>query len=449
MVKYLTCTVGSFFMPKNCLIGESKRFISSVGACQLYINDTLKRQRERGIFMITNEKVKCYNCGEEISREEGYEYKDGFLCRDCYYEDFVTCADCGSLIKSEDAKVINPHLENKKYVCSDCADNYHRCSHCESLVSSDEVWASDSDLVICNHCDEFYYICDSCRCIVHEDDVYYSDGESYCHDCYDDLDSSYMQEYGYKPEPEFLGESKEGLYLGVELEVDNGCNLKSTTKRIYDDFADVYMKHDGSLSSSGFEIVSNPATLEYHMNELGWKKLMEICLDNDYRSHDTSTCGLHVHISRNFLGQCETEQELNTAKLIILFDRFWESHIIPFSRRSAETITRWADKPSVECMNTDTETEVMDKVKKYKSLGRYKAINLQNAETIEFRLFRGTLNFNTFLASLQFVVVISRFVKSIKLNDIFNTSWSDIFCSCEYQELKEYLIKKDLLKEEN
>jgi len=154
---------------------------------------------------------------------------------------------------------------------------------------------------------------------------------------------------------------------------------------------------DGSLSSSGFEIVSHPASLDYHTNKLGWKELMDVCLDNDYRSHDTETCGLHIHLSRTFLGNNEIEQELNTAKLIILFDRFWTSHIIPFSRRNVETITRWADKPSLECVNTETENEIVDKVKKYKSLGRYKAINLQNSETIEFRLFRGTLNFNTLM----------------------------------------------------
>ncbi len=399
--------------------------------------------------MITNEKVECYNCGEEILREEGYEYKDGYLCEFCYNDDFVLCEDCGSLIKIEDSKVINPHLENKKYVCSNCVNNYRRCSHCESLVSSDEVWASDSDVVICNRCDEFYYICESCRCIVHEDSVYYSDGYNYCSDCYDDLDSSYIQEYSYKPEPEFLGESQEGLYLGVELEVDDGCNLKSTTKRIYEDFTDVYLKHDGSLSSSGFEIVSHPSTLEYHTSDLGWKEIMGVCLENDYRSHDTTTCGLHIHLSRAFLGKDEIEQDLNIAKLIILFDRFWESHILPFSRRNYNALQQWADKPCVECLDTDTEIEIFDKVKTYKNSGRYKAINLQNTETIEFRLFRGTLNFNTFLASLQFVVAITTFVKSVKLNDIFSASWEDIFLCTEYQELKEYLWKKNLLKEAN
>ncbi len=63
--------------------------------------------------MIAKEKVKCYNCGEEIKREEGYEYKNGLLCQDCYYEDFIICEDCSTLIPAESAKVVNPHLENK------------------------------------------------------------------------------------------------------------------------------------------------------------------------------------------------------------------------------------------------------------------------------------------------------------------------------------------------
>ena len=176
---------------------------------------------------------------------------------------------------------------------------------------------------------------------------------------------------------------------------------------------------------------------------------MGVCLENNYRSHDTTTCGLHVHLSRTFLGNTETERDLNIAKLIILFDRFWDSHIVPFSRRDYNALQSWADKPSVECVSTDSETEVVDKIKQYKCSGRYKAINLQNYSTIEFRLFRGTLNFNTFLASLQFVVTITRFVKSIKLNQIFSVTWEDLFLCTEYQELKEYLVKKNLLKEGN
>ena len=75
-------------------------------------------------------------------------------------------------------------------------------------------------------------------------------------------------------------------------------------------------------------------------------------------------------------------------------------NIVPFSRRKYELIQRWADKPSLDCGDYDTENEIVDKVKSYKAAGRYKAINLMNQETIEFRLFRGTLNLNTFISVL-------------------------------------------------
>lgn len=399
--------------------------------------------------MNTNEKVLCKNCGEEISKEKGFNYQDGFLCEFCFYDEFFMCEDCGKLIRQSECKVVNPHLENKKYVCSDCAKDYRICTHCNALVTHMEVWASDSEECICNNCSSYYTICNECRCIVHEDDAYYSDGYDYCQDCYDDIGSDYIEDYSYKPDPEFLGETDESLYLGVELEVDNGCNLKATTKELYDGFPNIYLKHDGSLTSSGFEIVSYPATLEYHTSDLGWKELMDVCLENDYRSHDTTTCGLHIHLSRAFLGATEQEQELNIAKLIILFDRFWDSHLVPFSRRDYNALQSWADKPCVECLDTDSEIEVVDKIKQYRCSGRYKAINLLNYSTIEFRLFRGTLKFSTFLASLQFVVTITRFVKSIKLNQIFSVTWEDLFLCTEYQELKEYLVKKNLLKGEN
>ena len=299
--------------------------------------------------------------------------------------------------------------------------------------------------------DRIFAMCDDCGAITHDDCLYYCEvnGREYCESCYNELNYTYIKEYSYKPEPVFLGESKDYLYLGVELEVDCGSNRSSTTKEIHDYIEDVYMKYDGSLSDTGFEIVSHPATLEYHINNLGWGMIMDICKDNNYRSHDTTTCGLHVHLSREFLGEDETEQELNIAKLIILFDRWWDEYIVPFSRRNIDAITHWACKPSIECMSTDTEDEIFSKVKNYKAGGRYKSINLENENTIEFRLFRGTLNFNTFIASLQFVVSITRFVKGIKLNDIFTVNWSDFLDCIDYVELKAYMRIRKLIKEEN
>ena len=47
---------------------------------------------------------------------------------------------------------------------------------------------------------------------------------------------------------------------------------------------------------------------------------------------------------------------------------------------------------------------IMDKAKK--NHGCYVAVNLCNYHTIEFRLFRGTLKYNTFIATLELVAKI-------------------------------------------
>ena len=80
--------------------------------------------------------------------------------------------------------------------------------------------------------------------------------------------------------------------MGVELEVDIGGE--------YDDNASVllnianeseeriYCKHDSSIND-GFEIVSHPMSLDYHMNEMNWSEVFAKAIAMDYRSHYTFT----------------------------------------------------------------------------------------------------------------------------------------------------------------
>ena len=47
--------------------------------------------------------------------------------------------------------------------------------------------------------------------------------------------------------------------------------------------------------------------------------------------------------------------------------------------------------------------EILDHAKKGYHGGRYTCVNLTNRDTIEFRMFRGTLKYNTLIATLQLV----------------------------------------------
>ena len=167
---------------------------------------------------------------------------------------------------------------------------------------------------------------------------------------------------------------------------------KNAAETIIDEFGDkLYLKHDGSLSC-GFEIVSHPCSLEYHSKEFNWQEIMRICREGTLYSHDTSTCGLHIHLSRLFFGDTQEIQDLHISKLLILISKFYYSHILKFSRRKQGEL-HWCENPSMEYDNTDNEITIVDKMKQCKSKGRYLAVNLQNQNTVEFRLFKGTLKF--------------------------------------------------------
>lgn len=390
--------------------------------------------------------MKCTNCGELLDVEAMHEVDGNYYCEDCFDELFTVCGNCGRAVPKESVTLVNNGCDDEQYVCRECLQRYcFRCDDCGNYYFDYHLWDRDDNLSICNTCSSDYVNCTDCNCIVHADDACVYNGDYYCGSCYDDIRddlSEYVNDYGYKPEPEFLGSAPDNMYLGVELEVDKG-NPYYAAEHIYENYSDVYLKHDGSLNS-GFEIVSHPATLGYHINNLGWDDIMKNCLNHNMRSHDTRTCGLHIHCSRDFFGETQDEQDLHIAKLILLVNKFWDEYIVPFSRRNYDNLNRWAAKPDLEILDSDTEDEILDKVKSTKRNGRYQAINLQNEYTIEFRIFRGTLKLHTFIATLQFVDCICRFAKRIRLSDIYATSWSDLFIGTDYKELKEYLTERNI-----
>ena len=70
------------------------------------------------------------------------------------------------------------------------------------------------------------------------------------------------------------------------------------------------------------------------------------------------------------------------------------------------------------------------------------AINLHNPSTVEFRIFRGTLKYSTFLASLQFVDELCNDAISLSDEDFEVMTWSDFVSKInktEKPELIEYL----------
>ena len=170
-----------------------------------------------------------------------------------------------------------------------------------------------------------YTRCSNCDAVIHLDNVYNLEGYDYCRECYNEECSKChsIHDYGYKPELIFYGDSDR--YFGVELEIDGAGKD--------DDYADelleianisdehIYIKSDGSLDD-GMEIVSHPMTLDFH-KDFCWEDIMRKAISLGYRSHQTSTCGLHIHVNRDCLGEDRDDQEMVISKILYFTERHW------------------------------------------------------------------------------------------------------------------------------
>ena len=92
------------------------------------------------------------------------------------------------------------------------------------------------------------------------------------------------------------------------------------------------------------------------------------------------------------------------------------------------------------------ETEETYKKAKDKRMGRYVAVNLVNSDTIEFRLFRGTLRYKTFIATLQLVDEICYCAANMTDSEFEAMSWLDFVQRIlpKKPELIDYLKEKRL-----
>lgn len=404
-------------------------------------------------------EIICSECGRVLC-EEHYEVEGKLYCKDC----MGICQNCNSLELYSDMLLTNLSNSSQGYICSECIENtdtFFCCRHCEEYYPSNMLWNRYEGNPICINCSEHYEVCDSCNTVSTRSEIYYCDrtDEYLCYDCYENRRSSVsdlLHEYSYKPTPIFYKcdyESDDDYgYLGVELECDVGDEydeekIYNAIKRITDDYSHkLYCKRDSSLSDiGGVEVVSHPASLRVHMTEFGWDDILKKLLNGTLRGHDAnSSTGLHIHMDRRYFGKTQEIQDLNIAKLMLVMSKFYQTHIVNFSRRKEESL-RWCTDVGITMDSNDDEYTIIDKMKKCKDRGRYQCINLCNQKTIEFRIFRSTLNLNTFMACLQFCVIISDFAKHINLEDIPSCKWKDIFLSSNYAELNKYLNARGLI----
>lgn len=393
--------------------------------------------QETGLNMI-----ECLECGEEMGREDAFLGPDNeHYCEDCYDDLFAVCERCEDVVPRDDLIAV----ENEAW-CEYCVDRHAvECDNCNDLVRHEYAYR-DYNITVCDVCYEnSYTTCIECDSIVHIDDAHFENGDSYCPDC---IPEEERVIYDWDEGPplvfhRFHDQSR--VFYGVELEVercDSPVDRYDMAETIYEMASQLYCKRDGSLDD-GIEIVSHPADYDFHMQKLPWRDVLNRLASEGYRSHDAGTCGLHVHVSRAAFGKDVEEQEENIYRLLYLIEKFWPQWL-RLSRRTESQMRQWASR-----YLSDNETP--DRVPKSvllnraKNLGKYHAINLQKRHTIEFRLFRGTLNVNTFYATLQLVNYIVNLVTD-PTADLERLSWEEVADELRNltPELKRYMDERGL-----
>ena len=317
------------------------------------------------------------------------------------------------------------------------------CSHCGQVLAHEQLIPFQDEL-LCPAClDEQTTLCSCCGERIYKADNSGTDAIPLCEDCYDcyhTLPAQGINDYYFKPEPIFYGTGKR--YFGVELEVDEGGESDSNAERVLD-IANtgnelIYCKHDGSLND-GFEIVTHPMTLDFHENNMPWAEIMEEAKKMGYLSHQADTCGLHVHVNRTTFGNTENEQEAAIARVLYFFEKFWEE-LLKFSRRTQRQLDHWAARYGYK----EKPKDILDHAKGHNSAGRYTAVNLTNRDTVEFRMFRGTLKYNTLIATLELLDNICEMAVYLTDKDVQGLSWTSFVVGCTQPELVQYLKERRL-----
>lgn len=254
---------------------------------------------------------------------------------------------------------------------------------------------------------------------------------------------TYIHQFNYVPKyikHFMLGESEDTtLLLGAEIEVGGNNNISSdndknsTVKKCIqimngsdsDEENLIYSTHDSTVQ---IEFDTMPCSLEFHKNKMNYRKMFEYLDKEGYKGHDCETAGLHIHANRSYLGKSRISQELVISKILYIIEKF-NDEICVIARRDNDYSEFAGEKQN--------EDSIVELYGKYKDKGKRAALNLQHKDTIEFRMFKSTLKYETFILTLEFVKDIIDYAKSVDIEEIELAKWSDLM-NCFSSELRKY-----------
>jgi hypothetical protein len=290
------------------------------------------------------------------------------------------CEDCGHRDMDDNGRA--PYDGDHRWVCDECiSDNYTYSEHSDMWVHNDddnwsEHFPDDDD----------------------DDDDQEDDDE-------DLIGGRHSGKRILKHIPSSFDSRKPQIFLGMELEVEikDNYSRNSKAKELYDAIEYhqignkkhkyIHIEDDGSLNR-GFEMVTGWTGLDVHREKL---KFFQAPWQG-VRSHDTRTCGLHVHVSKSDMTL------FHGAKLSMFIHESGNQKLIrAIARRDNANYAKIVNKKASYqwLRNAKRGHDKNDQLRRLNE-ERHEALNFYNDNTVEFRLFKGTLRYETQMACLEF-----------------------------------------------
>jgi hypothetical protein len=321
-------------------------------------------------------------------------------------------------------------------------DTFFKCHDCDTLEHEDRHTLCYDDYWVCETCASSYRYSDYQNTYITEDD-YYDERDGSEDDDEDDgsIGSYHSSKRILSKIPSSFDKHKKPIYLGLELEMEikDDYDRHDKAEQLLDaigiaqiegkNYQYALCEGDGSLNH-GFEMVTGYTGLDTHAKQLEFFKTPF----RGAKSHDTQTCGLHVHI-------CKSDMSLlHCAKMVLFINESANQKLIrAIARRDGASYSKILNKKaSYQWLKNAKNGSKQNRIQQLNS-DRYEALNFQNDKTIEFRIFKGTLKYESIMASLEFTYATWHFCKDTSTNDLTTEKFLDFICEPENKKHSRFL----------
>jgi hypothetical protein len=439
------------------LTGEERKALRAVGA---QVAEALREEDLDSLLDILNGKdmltrlASGSNRLHEIARNMG-----GCECGVC--EDMVNLDE---MVYSRYSDI---------HVCESCQDGFVYSEVMEDYIPADVAMRFYRSLTAYNHGNHDWVTQDYAE----SEDLFRHGGDWFSEsaaeslglmDSDDDSDDSdygpirnYHSGYEIGHIPSEYDKRKPRVLLGLELEVEvnEERDRYDLARECLNTLGTDYIKceADGSLDH-GFEMITGFTGLDVHAKRMA--KLQAMPGRKYLRSHDTGTCGLHVHVCKAGM------TPMHAAKLVEFIHSKANQPLIQavarrYERDSREGYAYFKSGRTVKA----AANQCISAVRWYKSVhdkqakpakswllnraapdDRYEALNFTNDKTVEFRMFRGTTRFETIMACLEFAFACWHFTAQAGLKELDEAHFMAFICAkqnrCDTKYLRKYYNEK-------